>query len=216
MGIEVPEQYGGAGGIALPWWRSPSRRSPAWTRRRRSWWTCRTRSSTTRSAATAATTSSARYLPRLTARTVGAYALSEPGSRLRRVRPRRRAPSRRATTGCSPGGSSGSRTAREAEIYRRLRERGSAAGYKGITAFLVERGLQGLQRRQEGGQARHPRLEHHGADPRDCEVPAENVLGPVGQGLQDRDRDAERGPDRHRRADDRRRRAARSTRRSRT
>ena len=41
-------------------------------------------------------------------------------------------------------------------------------------------------------------------------MPDENVLGPVGPGLQDRDRDPERGPDRHRRPDDRRRARARS------
>ena len=34
------------------------------------------------------------------------------------------------------------------------------AGYRGITAFLVERGVARLHRRQEGRQARHPRQQH--------------------------------------------------------
>ena len=61
----------------------------------------------------------------------------------------------------------------------------------------------GLQRRQEGRQARHPREQHVRADPRG--LPRRRVAGPRRgrQRLQGRDRDAERGAHRHRRADDR-------------
>ena len=38
------------------------------------------------------------------------------------------------------------------------------AGYRGITAFLVERGIRRIHRRQEGRQARHPREQHVRAD----------------------------------------------------
>ena len=44
MGIEVPEQYGGAGGGDLHGRCWPSRSWPGSTRRPRSTWTCRTRS----------------------------------------------------------------------------------------------------------------------------------------------------------------------------
>ena len=48
----------------------------------------------------------------------------------------------------------------EAGIFIVFANTDFSKGYKGITAFLVERGLRRLLRRQEGGQARHPRLEH--------------------------------------------------------
>ena len=49
----------------------------------------------------------------------------------------------------------------EAEIFIVFATVDPSKGYKGITAFIVERGFRGFSRRQEGRQARHPRLEHH-------------------------------------------------------
>ena len=56
---------------------------------------------------------------------------------------------------------------------------------------------------QEGGQARHPRLVHLRADPRGLPRAQGERPRRGGQGLQDRDRDPERGAHRHRRADGR-------------
>jgi isovaleryl-CoA dehydrogenase len=50
------------------------------------------------------------------------------------------------------------------------------AGARGITAFLIEKGMKGLFHRAEARQARHARLRHSELVFEDCEVPAENVL----------------------------------------
>ena len=49
------------------------------------------------------------------------------------------------------------------------------AGAKGITAFIVEKGFEGLSRRAEARQARHARLDTGELVFEDCEVPEENV-----------------------------------------
>ena len=60
-----------------------------------------------------------------------------------------------------------------------------------------------LHRRQEGRQARHPRQQHLRAALRGLPRAASQRARRGRQGLQGRDRDAERRPHRHRRADDR-------------
>ena len=57
------------------------------------------------------------------------------------------------------------------------------AGSRGITAFLIEKGFQGFSTRQK-----LDKLGMRGSDTcelvfEDCEVPAENVLGQVGKGV---------------------------------
>ena len=95
----------------------------------------------------------------------------------------RRAPSRRGDTWVLNGRKMWITNGAEAEIFVVFANANPSAGYKGITAFIVERELRRLLRRQEGRQARHPRVEHDGAaSSTACEVPDENVLGPVGQG----------------------------------
>ena len=91
--------------------------------------------------------------------------------------------------------------AAEAELFIVMATLDPAKGYKGITSFLVERVVPRLLGRQEGGQARHPRLVDLRADPRGLPRAEGERAGRGGQGLQDRDRDAERRPHRHRRAD---------------
>ena len=56
--------------------------------------------------------------------------------------------------------------AAEAEIFLVFATVDSSAGYKGITCFMVERGMPGLHDGQEGGQARHSRLFHVRVDSR--------------------------------------------------
>ena len=78
------------------------------------------------------------------------------------------------------------------------------AGYRGITAFLVERGFPGFRvgRKEDKLGIRASSTCELLLD--DCRVPPANVLGDVGQGLQGGDGDAERRADRHRRPDGRR------------
>src|SRR5215217_7489631 len=89
----------------------------------------------------------AKYLPRLVGDTVGAYALSEPSS-----------------------GSDAFALANP------------AAGYKGITAFIVEREFAGFSvgKKEDKLGIRASSTTELILD--GCEVPEENVLGPVGQG----------------------------------
>ena len=123
------------------------------------------------------------YLPRLTTDTIGAYALSEAGLGLRRLRA--------ATRGRAARRRLDAQRAQAVDHERRRGRRSSSSSptptlrraTRGITAFIVERELRGLLRRQEGRQARHSCLEHlRAASSTTVDVPDANVLGPVGQG----------------------------------
>ena len=71
----------------------------------------------------------------------------------------------------------------EADLFIVFANVNPDAGYRGITAFLVERGMSGLHGRQEGRQARHPREQHvRAASSRTAACRAANVLGEVGKG----------------------------------
>ena len=78
-----------------------------------------------------------------------------------------------------------------------------SAGYKGITAFLVEKDFPGFTVGKKEDKLGIRASSTCELILEDCRVPKENVLGEVGQRLQDRHRNAERRPHRHRRADDR-------------
>ena len=101
-----------------------------------------------------------RYLPRLvTGEDVGALAMSEPGSGSDVVSMRTRA-ERRAGGYVLNGSKMWITNGPEADtavIYATI-EPGSGA--KGITAFIVERGMKGLSLRAETRQVRHARLGH--------------------------------------------------------
>ncbi len=73
-------------------------------------------------------------------------------------------------------------------------------------------GVRRLLGREEGGQAGDPRLVHHRAGAGGCVRPGGERARRGRAGVQDGDRDAQRGADRDRRADDRHRRRARWTR----
>ena len=77
------------------------------------------------------------------------------------------------------------------------------AGYKGITAFLVEREFPGFAvgKKEDKLGLRASSTCELILD--NCRVPARKRPGRGRPGLQDRHRDAQRGPHRHRRADDR-------------
>ncbi len=123
----------------------------------------------------------ARYLPRLTADTVGAYALSEPGSGSDAFGLATRAELRDDVwrlTGRKMWITNGA----EAGIYVVFANADPAAGHRGITAFIVERDFKGFAvgRKEDKLGIRASSTTELILD--DCEVPAANVLGPVGQG----------------------------------
>jgi alkylation response protein AidB-like acyl-CoA dehydrogenase len=122
-----------------------------------------------------------RYLPRLTSSIVGAYALSEPGSGSDAFGLATRAERRDggwSLTGRKLWITNGA----EAEFFIIFATIDPAAGYKGITAFLVERDFAGFSvgKKEDKLGIRASSTTELILD--DCRVPDENVLGPEGQG----------------------------------
>ena len=122
-----------------------------------------------------------KYLTRLTSDTIGAYALSEPGSG---------SDAFGLATRAEKKGDSWTLTGRklwitngaEAEIFIVFANANPAAGYKGITAFIVEKGFPGFSvgKKEDKLGIRASSTTELILD--GCEVPDANVLGPVGQG----------------------------------
>jgi alkylation response protein AidB-like acyl-CoA dehydrogenase len=122
-----------------------------------------------------------RYLPALATRTVGAYALSEAGSG---------SDAFALTTRASATPSGFSLTGRklwitnanEADLFLVFATVNPEAGYKGITAFLVERGAQGFAvgKKEDKLGIRASSTCELLFD--DVQVPHGNVLGEVGKG----------------------------------
>ena len=123
----------------------------------------------------------AKYLTQLTSKTVGAYALSEPGSGSDAFGLATRAEKTESgwkLTGRKLWITNGA----EAGIYVVFANADPAAGYKGITAFIVERGFKGFAvgKKEDKLGIRASSTTELILD--GCEVPAANVVGPVGQG----------------------------------
>lgn len=180
MGIQVPEQYGGAGGSVMMVTLAVEEISRV-----------------DASAAilvdvqntlvaypllTAANDEQkARYLPAICESKVGAYALSEAGSGSDAFGLQTRA-ERRGDEWVLTGRKLWITNAAEAEVFVLFATVDPAKGYKGITAFIVERGFAGFSvgRKEDKLGIRASST---------CElvldgvvVPGANVLGPVGQG----------------------------------
>ena len=121
------------------------------------------------------------YLPRLTSGTVGAYALSEPGSGSDAFGLEARA-RRDGDRWILDGRKMWITNGAEAEIYVLFANANPEAGYKGITAFIVERDFPGFRvgKKEDKLGIRASSTTELILD--GCEVPASNVLGPVGQG----------------------------------
>src|ERR1700749_2717377 len=123
----------------------------------------------------------AKYLPRLAAGTVGAYALSEAGSG---------SDAFALATAARECGDSSSLTGRklwisnaaEAGLFVLFANADPEAGYKGITAFLVERGFSVFEvgKKEDKLGLRASSTCELILD--DCRVPRENVLGERGKG----------------------------------
>jgi butyryl-CoA dehydrogenase len=122
-----------------------------------------------------------RYLSRLAAGTVGAYALSEPGSGSDAFGLATRA---QACDGAwtLTGRKMWITNGAEADIFIVFATVDPARGYKGITAFVVERGFPGFSvgKKEDKLGIRASSTTELILD--DCRVPAANVLGEVGQG----------------------------------
>ena len=123
------------------------------------------------------------YLPKLVSgEHVGALAMSEPGAGSDVVSMKTRA-DRRGDRWVLNGSKFWITNGPEAETLVVYAKTDPAAGARGITAFIVERGMKGFSTAQK-----LDKLGMRGSDTcelvfQDCEVPAENVLGEVGRGV---------------------------------
>ena len=180
MGIEVPEQYGGAGGslmmvtLAV---EEVSKIDPAAAIMIDVQNTL-VNYPITRYGSDA---QKAKYLTRLTRDTVGAYALSEPSSGSDAFGLATRA-ERRGDGWVLTGRKMWITNGAEAGIYVVFATTDPNLGYKGITAFIVEREMAGFAvgRKEDKLGIRASSTTELILD--GVELPAENVLGPVGQG----------------------------------
>ncbi|HEX8665200.1 MAG TPA: isovaleryl-CoA dehydrogenase [Beijerinckiaceae bacterium] len=124
-----------------------------------------------------------RYLPKLiSGEHVGALAMSEPGSGSDVVSMRTRA-DKRGDAYVLNGSKMWITNGPEAETLVVYAKTDPNAGSRGITAFLVEKGMKGFSTHQK-----LDKLGMRGSDTcelvfEDCEVPEENVLGEVGRGV---------------------------------
>ncbi len=180
MGIEVPEQYGGAGGSLLMVTLAVEELSKV-------------------DAAAAimvdvqntlvnfpiarhgTDAQKQRYLPELTSSKLGAYALSEPGSGSDAFALATRA-EERGDMWVLNGRKMWITNGAEADVFVVFATVNPGAGYKGITAFIVERGFPGFSvgKKEEKLGIRASSTTELMLD--GCEVPRDNVLGVVGQG----------------------------------
>jgi alkylation response protein AidB-like acyl-CoA dehydrogenase len=129
----------------------------------------------------ATTAQKERYLAQLTASTVGAYALSEAGAGSDAFGLATRA-EQRGGGWVLNGRKMWITNGAEAEVYVVFANVNPPAGYKGITAFIVERGFPGFAvgRKEDKLGIRASSTVELILD--NCEVPGENVLGTPGQG----------------------------------
>jgi alkylation response protein AidB-like acyl-CoA dehydrogenase len=123
----------------------------------------------------------ARYLPRLTSDTIGAYALSEPGSGSDAFGMATRA-EKKGDVWVLNGRKMWITNGAEAGIFVVFATVDASKGYKGVTAFVVEREFAGFSvgKKEDKLGIRASSTTELIFD--NVEVPADNVLGPVGQG----------------------------------
>ena len=125
----------------------------------------------------------AKYLPKLiSGEHVGSLAMSEPGAGSDVVSMKTRA-EKRGDRYVLNGSKFWITNGPEAETLVVYAKTDPAAGSRGITAFLIEKGMKGFSTAQK-----LDKLGMRGSDTcelvfEDCEVPEENVLGAVGRGV---------------------------------
>ncbi len=122
-----------------------------------------------------------KYLPRLTGGTLGAYALSEPSSGSDAFGLQTRA-EQKGDKWLLTGRKMWITNGAEAEIFVVFANVNPSAGYKGITAFIIERGFPGFSvgKKEDKLGIRASSTTELILD--GVEVPAANVVGTVGQG----------------------------------
>ena len=123
----------------------------------------------------------ARYLPKLASEWVGSYALSEAGSGSDAFALSTRA-ERRGDRFVLNGRKLWITNAAESSLFVVFANAEPERGYKGITAFLVERSFAGFAVGKKEDKLGIRASSTCELVLEDCEVPIENVLGPLGQG----------------------------------
>src|SRR5688500_5683008 len=122
-----------------------------------------------------------RYLPKLASNTVGAYALSEAGSGSDAFALVTRA-REDGDAFVLNGRKLWITNANEADIFLIFASVAPDAGYRGITAFVVERGMPGFTVGKKEDKLGIRASSTCELILEDCRVPRENVLGQVGKG----------------------------------
>jgi alkylation response protein AidB-like acyl-CoA dehydrogenase len=122
-----------------------------------------------------------RYLPLLANEKVGAYALSEASSGSDAFSLKLRA-EKKGDTWILNGHKLWITNGSEADVFVVFANVNAEAGYKGITAFVVERGFPGFSIGKKEDKLGIRASSTTELIFEDCEVPAQNVLGEVGKG----------------------------------
>ncbi len=180
MGIEVPEEYGGAGGSLFMVTLAVEEISKVDASAAI---LCDVQNTLVNYPITryGSDAQKAKYLPMLTSDTVGAYALSESGSGSDAFGLAARA-EKKGDRWILNGRKLWITNGAEAGIFVIFANMNPASGYKGITAFIVERDFPGFKvgKKEDKLGIRASSTVELLLD--NCEVPDENVLGPAGQG----------------------------------
>ena len=132
-----------------------------------------------------------RYLPRLASASVGAYALSEAGSGSDAFAMASRAARQASGDWVLNGRKLWITNALEADLFLVFANADPGAGYRGVTAFLVERGFSGLAVGKKEDKLGIRASSTCELILEGCQVPAAQCAGRGRQGLQGRDRNAE-------------------------
>ena len=180
MGIEIPEQYGGAGGTffeSILAVEEISRVDPS------AGVIVDVQNTLVNNALLRWTTEDQkkRYLPKMAGNTVGAYALSEAGSGSDAFALQTRA-ELKGSEYVLNGRKLWITNAKEAGLFILLATLDPAAGYKGITAFIVEKTFPGFSVGKKEDKLGIRASSTCELILEDCRVPKENVLGEPGKG----------------------------------
>src|SRR6186997_408803 len=180
MGIEVPEEYGGAGGSLFMVTLAVEEISRVDASAAI---VCDVQNTLVNYPITryGSDAQKAKYLPLLTSEVIGAYALSESGSGSDAFGLATRA-EKRGDKWVLNGQKLWITNGAEAGIFVVFANADPSAGYRGITAFIIERDFKGFKvgKKEDKLGIRASSTTELLLD--NCEVPDENVLGPVGQG----------------------------------
>ncbi len=122
-----------------------------------------------------------RYLPRMVSEWVGSYCLSEAGSGSDAFALKCRA-DKRGDKWVLNGNKLWITNAKEAHVFLIIANTDFSKGYRGITAFIVERGAAGFEIGKKEDKLGIRASSTCELIFEDCEIPEENVLGEIGKG----------------------------------